>query len=132
MEEIINKLQNAFKLLSEKLKGILLPPEGGSQGNRKSQTDDDDILMDDKPGKEIVIDNGAFQALSRKDLLNGLEWSFKRKMATLTTKKGLLFDTSFYIYMNEEDYNDQEQSFGFTVKEAVNLFHEIIVKKRSQ
>lgn len=132
MEEIVNRFQNAFKLLYEKLKGILLPPEGGAEGNRKGQTDDDDILMDDKPGKEIVIDNGAFQALSRKDLLNGLEWIFKRKMAMLTTKKGMLFDTSFNIYMNEDDYDDLEQSFGFTVKEAVNMFHEIIVKKIDQ
>lgn len=81
-------------------------------------------------GDGTLIDDGFPDMLTRQNLLDGIVKHFKDKMALTTTKQGLLFNTSFSIYMNEDDYRDQEPSFGFTVKELVNVFHRIIVEKR--
>jgi len=90
-------------------------------------------LLDDKPVEnDPLSDEGTEGILTRQKLLDCIEKHFRKTMAMNTTKKGLLFHTGFMIYMNEDDYKDQEQSFGFTVKEAVNTFHEIIVQKKSE
>ena len=82
--------------------------------------------------KDPWSDKDTEGILTRQKLLDSIEKHFCKTIAMRTTRKSLLFNTSFMIYLNEEDYNDQEQPFGFTVKEAVNTFHEIIVKMKSR
>ena len=91
-----------------------------------------DQRFDESQPISVLEDIDLPDVLTRQDLLNSLVWHFKRRLKIETTERGLLFDTSFSVYMNEADYNDQEQSFGFTVKELVNTFHEIIAQMREK
>lgn len=64
--------------------------------------------------------------LTRQELLDSLFAHFKKRLAEETTDEGMLFATSFYVYLNEDDYQAREQSFPYTVREAVNKFNKVI------
>lgn len=66
--------------------------------------------------------------LTRQELLDALCYHFNKRLNEETTTKGMLFATSFVIYMNAEDYHAREQSFAHTVRESVNVFNDKIRK----
>lgn len=74
----------------------------------------------------------ARQTLTRQGLLNAMKSHFDESMREETTDEGLLFATSFYIYLNEDDYKAREQSFAYTVREAVNKFNREIAECRKR
>lgn len=85
------------------------------------------LLVPDDASPEDVTTG---QNLTRQGLLNAIKSHFDRRLKEETTDEGLLFATSFYIYMNEEDYKAREQSLAYTVKDAVNKFNREIVERR--
>lgn len=82
------------------------------------------------PDDEVVED--ASTGLTRQGLLDAIKSHFDRRLREETTDEGLLFATSFYIYLNEEDYKAREQSLAYTVKDAVNKFNRTIAERRKQ
>ena len=75
------------------------------------------------------IDVTSSDNLTRQELLDALCYHFNKRLNEKTTTKGMLFATSFVIYMSAEDYHAREQSFAHTVQEAVNVFNNEIRKK---
>ena len=70
--------------------------------------------------------------LTRQGLLNAIKCHFDQRLREETTDEGLLFATSFYIYLNEDDYRAREQSLAYTVKEAVNKFNREITERQKK
>jgi hypothetical protein len=61
--------------------------------------------------------------INRQQLLDEICNHFLSRFKEETTSEGMLFPTSFCIYLHEKDYVKHEQTFSFTAKEAVNKFH---------
>ena len=64
--------------------------------------------------------------ITRQELLNAIHEHFQQRIFEASTDESLLFATSFVIYLNEQDYQEQEQMFGRTVQDAVNKFNRTI------
>ena len=85
----------------------------------------DVLLGNDKPNSQ-----SATGILTRQELLNAIKSHFDDRLKEETTDEGLLFATSFYIYLNEDDYRAREQTFAYTVKEAVNKFNREVTERQ--
>ncbi len=73
--------------------------------------------------KDFLLGKGSSSSssnvLSRQELINKIYKHFVAQMEDETTDVGLLFHTSFYIYLNENDYTMREQSFAYTVQDVM-------------
>ena len=84
-----------------------------------------DLLL----GKES---KGSSIVLTRQELVNKIYKHFVTQMEDETTDVGLLFHTSFFIYLNENDYIIREQSFAYTVKDVMKKIDEKVHSMRKQ
>lgn len=57
---------------------------------------------------------------------------FCKSLDSETTDEGLLFHTSFYIYLNELDYFAREQAFAYTVRDVIKKIDRKIKKMRKK
>ncbi len=64
----------------------------------------------------------------RQKLVDMIYMSFLESQWDKTTDEGLLFNTCFHIYVNEETYYRQEQTFSFTAKDVMNKINRHIKK----
>lgn len=70
--------------------------------------------------------------LTRQELINKIYKHFVTQMEDETTDVGLLFHTSFYIYLNENDYTLREQSFAYTVQDVMKKIDKKVHSMRKQ
>lgn len=91
-----------------------------------------DLVLGNDQTDGSHIDVTSSDNLTRQELLDALCYHFNKRLNEETTTKGMLFATSFVIYMNAEDYHAREQSFAHTVREAVNVFNDEIRKKKTR
>ncbi len=69
--------------------------------------------------------------LTRRELLNGIYRHFELRLEDECTDEGLLFPTSFLIFLSHEDYLQRSDTFAPTVKELVNKFNKTILNLKS-
>ncbi|OJU40765.1 MAG: hypothetical protein BGN96_02670 [Bacteroidales bacterium 45-6] len=74
-------------------------------------------------GSEPSVAASEADTINRQQLLDQICNHFQTRFKEETTSEGMLFPTSFCIYLHEKDYTKQEQTFSFTAREAVNRFH---------
>lgn len=60
---------------------------------------------------------------SRQNLSDCLFGVFEKSLKRQTTREGLLYDTNYLIYLPEDLYHSQQDSFAHTAREVVNRFH---------
>ena len=70
--------------------------------------------------------------LSRQELLDRIFNHFLVRMEQETTTEGLLFPTSYVIYLNEVDYANNAETFAYTVKEAAGRMVREVEKRRQK
>lgn len=61
--------------------------------------------------------------LSRQDLSDCIYNVFDQSLKRQTTREGLLFDTNYVIYLPNDVFQQQEDSFAHTAREVVNRCH---------
>lgn len=66
------------------------------------------------------------EPMSQQELINQIVSAFKETLAKETTKRTLMFHTSFTVYLNSEDFAERKPAFLITVKDCVADFEEII------
>lgn len=66
--------------------------------------------------------------LSRQDLSDCIYNVFDQSLKRQTTREGLLFDTNYVIYLPDEIFQQQEDSFAHTAREVVNRCHATLRK----
>lgn len=74
-------------------------------------------------------DNGSAN-ITRQEMLDELFHHFRKRFDEETTTESMLFPTSFYVYMNEEDFNLRCQSLGNTVTDVVNRINRFLRRKK--
>ncbi len=70
--------------------------------------------------------------LSRQELVNQIYDHFMRMLKSETTTEGLLFHTSYYIYLKEADYVSREQSFPNTIDDVMKKINREIDRLRKK
>ncbi|MDR1810498.1 MAG: hypothetical protein LBR34_08900 [Prevotella sp.] len=60
---------------------------------------------------------------NRQEFIDKIVEHFKAEFRKKSTRRDILYPTSFLIYLNPNDYNRQKQDFQFTVKNAVEEFY---------
>lgn len=71
---------------------------------------------------------GESEEFSRQDLSDCIFAVFEKSLKRQTTREGLLFDTNYIVYLPEEIYIRQQDSFAHTAREVVNRFHAVLRK----
>lgn len=72
------------------------------------------------------------QNITRQEMVNEIYRHFEQRFKEETTTESMLFPTAFYIYMNQEDYDQRLQSFSQTVKDVVNKIKQFVNKKNQK
>lgn len=70
--------------------------------------------------------NGKSAIFTRQDLSDCIFGVFEKSLKQQTTREGLLFDTNYIVYLPEEIYNNQQDSFAHTAREVVNRCHSML------
>ena len=81
-------------------------------------------------GKESVQPLSNDGLITRQQLLDEVYNHFLMRFEEETTTEGMLFPTSYCIYLHENDYHRQEQAFNFTAREAVNKISRFLKEKQ--
>lgn len=74
-------------------------------------------------GKLLKKDSEEF---SRQDLSDRIFSVFEQSLRRRATREGLLFDTNYAVYLPEETYTLQQDSFAHTVSEVVTRCHRVL------
>lgn len=74
------------------------------------------------PQPEVIGDESRGFA-TREEFLDKIFTYFKNEFKKKTTRRSILYPTSFLIYLHPQDYAGQEQDFMQTVKDAVEDFY---------
>ncbi|WP_347296670.1 hypothetical protein [Ileibacterium valens] len=72
--------------------------------------------------------NGESEIFSRQDLSDCIFGVFEKSLKQQTTREGLLFDTNYIVYLQDEIYDNQQDSFAHTAREVVNRCHNLLRK----
>ena len=73
------------------------------------------------------VSGGANRGFAnREEFLDKIFVYFKNEFKKKTTRRSILYPTSFLIYLHPQDYENQEQDFMQTVKDAVEDFYNYI------
>lgn len=71
---------------------------------------------------------GGAEVFSRQDLSDCIFGVFEKSLKQQTTREGLLFDTNYIVYLPDDIYNSQQDSFAHTAYEIVNRCHNVLRK----
>lgn len=92
----------------------------------------DKIVKGFEPNKftpQDVRKNENATFANREEFLDKIFAYFKNEFKKKTTRRSILYPTSFLIYLHPQDYSEQEQDFMQTVIDAVEDFYEYIYLK---
>ncbi|MDR0893821.1 MAG: hypothetical protein LBN06_00745 [Prevotellaceae bacterium] len=70
--------------------------------------------------------------LTNQELLNQIKQHFEKRFKEETTDEGMLFPTSFTLYMNPNDYARREQAFAHVTQGAVQKLQRFIREKKAE
>lgn len=73
----------------------------------------------------------ASLGLTNQELVDKMVQHFLQRMGQESTDVTLLYPTSFYIYLNEQDYQSRSEAFAFVVNDFVYKFNELIRQRRA-
>lgn len=90
------------------------------------------LLSPEVKVRSEFVPMGATGRLSRQDVVDSVVNQFLQELASESTKRSMLFHTSYVIYLREDDYKRISQGFEVTVNEMVDTFLEIIGSKLSK
>lgn len=71
---------------------------------------------------------GWTEVFSRQDLSDCIFGVFEKSLKQQTTREGLLFDTNYIVYLPDDIYNSQQDSFAHTAYEIVNRCYNVLRK----
>ena len=69
--------------------------------------------------------------LTNQELVDKVVLHFQQRMTQESTDVTLLYPTSFYIYLNEQDYHGRSEAFAFLVNDFVYKFNELIRQRQT-
>jgi len=73
----------------------------------------------------------ASSGLTNQELVDKVVLHFQQRMTQESTDVTLLYPTSFYIYLNGQDYQNRSEAFAFVVNDFVYKFNELIRQRQT-
>ncbi|MDE7427086.1 MAG: hypothetical protein K2M79_04745 [Muribaculaceae bacterium] len=84
------------------------------------------IFLGEDNTPSAVPPAGPVISMTRGEFIELIVDNFRNELKRQTTKRGLLFPTSFTVLMNQEDYAEQSEAFPMSVQEIIQGFNEVV------